>query len=254
MTWEVYVSTPPVGKSGSPSTVNESNCNKKNTSKKILWAHFQFHSDLSQQDVLEEGCHLLYCSGEMGSSTCSPDSRCRRFLIDSSSNIRSKSHKPIFAWLVQNEIPFSLVSSIFLLWEMIRMVFFCKFVHLFSLLFCPSDCELWFTINWIYEKSIVNTCKMSTFRVNFPAASPPRIPGQVILSLYFGLAMSSTMSGSFLYHVVWDRECIQCQCVKFSSGFAVNQALSASAIHNSLIQIKKTVRTLYFWCSFAQLE
>ena len=56
------------------------------------------------------------------------------------------------------------------------MVFFCKFVHLFALLFCPSDCDLWFTMNWIYEKSIVNTCKMSTLRVNFLAASLPRIP------------------------------------------------------------------------------
>ena len=29
MTCEVYLSTPPVGYSGSPSTVNETNCNKK---------------------------------------------------------------------------------------------------------------------------------------------------------------------------------------------------------------------------------
>ena len=34
----------------------------------------------------------------------------------------------------------------------------------------------------------------------------------------------------------------------------MNQVLSASAVHNSLIQKKKTVRTLYFWCSFALLE
>ena len=46
----------------------------------FLWAHFQFHSDLSHHDVLEEGCHLLHCSGEMGFSTCSPDSCWRRFL------------------------------------------------------------------------------------------------------------------------------------------------------------------------------
>ena len=66
--------------------------------------------------------------------------------------------------------------------------------------------------------------------------------------------MSSTMIRSFLYHVVRDSECIQSSFVKLSSGFAVNQELSASAVHNSLIPIKKTVRTLYFWCSFAQLE
>ena len=78
----------------------------------------------------------------------------------SSSKIGSKSHRPIFAWLVQGEIPMSCVSSVFLWSEMICMVFFCKFAHIFALLFCPSYCELWFTINWISEKSIVNTCKM----------------------------------------------------------------------------------------------
>ena len=30
--------------------------------RKFLWAHFQFHSDLSHLDVLEEGCHRLYWS------------------------------------------------------------------------------------------------------------------------------------------------------------------------------------------------
>ena len=80
---------------------------------------------------------------------------------------------------------------------MICMVFFCKFVHLFPLLFCPSDCE------------IVNTCKMSRLRVNFLAASLPRVPGYMVLFLFFGFAMSSTMTASFLYHVVRDRECIQ---------------------------------------------
>ena len=34
----------------------------------------------------------------------------------------------------------------------------------------------------------------------------------------------------------------------------MNQALSASAVHNSLIPMDKTERTLYFWYSFAQLE
>ena len=50
---------------------------------------------------------------------------------------------------------------------MVRVIFLCKFVHLFALLFCPSDCELWFTKNWISEKSIVNTCKMFTLRSTF---------------------------------------------------------------------------------------
>ena len=95
---------------------------------------------------------------------------------------------------------------------------------------------------------------MFTLGVDFLEASQPRIPSQVVLSLYLGLAVSSTMGGAFLYHVVRDRACIQSLSVKISSGFAVNQALSASAIHNALIPKKKTVRTLDLWCSFAQLE
>ena len=79
MTGEVYLSTPPVGYNGSLSTVNETNCNKKSHLKNSYELH-QFHSDLSHHEVLDEGCHLLCCCGEMGSSTCSPDSRWRRFL------------------------------------------------------------------------------------------------------------------------------------------------------------------------------
>ena len=115
------------------------------------------------------------------------------------------------------------------------MVFFCKLIPLFALLFSSSD------------------CKMSTLRVNFLTVSLPR-PSLMVLFLYFCLAVSSTMRSPLLDYVVRDRECIQSQFVKFSSGFAVNQAMSTSAIHNSLIPLKKTVRTLYFWYSFAQLE
>ena len=100
----------------------------------------------------------------------------------------------------------------------------------------------------------MNTCKMSTLRVNFLAASLARIPGYMVLFLFFGFAMSSTMTAPFLYHVVRNRECIQSELFKLSSGFAVNEEVSASAVDNSLIPIKKTMRTLYFWSSFAQLE
>ena len=137
--------------------------------------------------VLEEGALQLI-----------RDSRCRRFLKETAARKSDRNLiSPFFAWLVQNRYH-SLVSSILLFGEMIRMVFFCKFVHLFSLLFSPSDCELWFTINWIYEKSIVNTCKMSTLRVNFLAASLPRIAGHMVLILFSGFAMSSIMTASFL--------------------------------------------------------
>ena len=59
------------------------------------------------------------------------------------------------------------------------------------------------------EEPIVNTCKMFTLRVNFLAASLPRIPGYMVLFLFFGFAMSSTMTASFLHHVIRDRECTQ---------------------------------------------
>ena len=112
---------------------------------------------------------------------------------------------------VRYHCPF--VSSPFLWSEFTCMVFCCKFIPLFPLLFCPSDCELSFTINWIFEKSIVNTCEMFTFRVDFLAASLPRIPSQMVLSLYFGFVMPNMMSRSFLYDVVRDRECIQSEFV-----------------------------------------
>ena len=73
--------------------------------------------------------------------------------------------------------------------------------------FC-SDLELWFTVNWNtgidrdYEK-------MFTLGVDFLTASLPRIPSQVVFSLYLGLAVSSTMGRAFTYHEVQDRDCIQ---------------------------------------------
>ena len=82
---------------------------------------------------------------------------------------------------------------------------------------------------------------MSILRVNFLAASLPRIPGSLVLFLFFGFAVSSTTTAPFVDHVVRDRESIQSQLVKLSSGFAVNQELSANAVDNSLIPIKKTV-------------
>ena len=125
-------------------------------------------------------------------STCSPGSN-----RDSGSKIRSKFHRHIFACCVQGKIPLSLVSFLFFWSEMICMLFFCKFIPLFALSFIRLRVVI-HEISWISEKSIMNTCKMFTLRVDILSASLPRIPSQMLLSLYFGLAMSSTMSGSFL--------------------------------------------------------
>ena len=81
---------------------------------------------------------------------------------------------------------------LFFLWsEFVCMVFFRKFIPLFELLFCPSDCELWFTMNWISEESIVNMGKMFSLGVDFLTASVPRIPSYMVLFLFFGFAMST---------------------------------------------------------------
>ena len=125
--------------------------------------------------------------------TCSLDSRWKRFFIKTAALKSDRSFIGPFLpalFRVRYHRPlYHLYSSGVSLYV---MVFFRKFIPLFALLFWPSDCELWFTINWISEKSIVNTCKMSTLRVNFLAASHPRIPSQVVFSLYLGLAVLST--------------------------------------------------------------
>ena len=100
----------------------------------------------------------------------------------------------------------------------------------------------------------MNTIVMFTLRVNSFAASLPRIPGYMVLFLFFSFAVSSTMATPFLDHVVREREWVQSLIIKLSSGFAFNQELSAGTVDNSLAPIEKTVRTVHFRYCFAQLE
>ena len=116
-----------------------------------------------------------------------------------------KSHRRVLAWLIQGEIPLTLVSFEFLFRETVRVILLWQFVHLYALLLGPANWELWFTIDSVSEKTR-------------------------------------------------DRECIQSLFVKLSFGFAFNQELPAGAVDNSLIPIEKTLRTLHFRYSFAQLE
>ena len=171
MKCEVYVSTLSIGYSGSPSTVNETNCNP---------IPFKLVP-------------------QMGSSTCSPESRWRRFLIKTT---------------VQNRIQ---VSWVHFLPDLFKVKYYCSWYFP-----CPSGkrcCVLssctsssislqFCSVHPIAscEKSIVNTCKMPTLRI---AASFPRIPGHMVLLFFLGFAVSSTMATPFLDHVVRDRECIQ---------------------------------------------
>ena len=204
MTREVYLSTLPVGYSGSPSIVNETNCNnQKITFKKILWAHFQFHSDLSHHDVLEE-CHILHCSGEIGSSTCSPDSRSRRFLIETAARKSDRSLMGTFLldlFKVRYHCPWYLLYS-----SGVRWYVWSSFASSsISLHFCfvhpIASCDSRYTGSL---RKIVNTCKMSTFRVNF-LANISSTHSTLLLFLLFGFAMSSTMIAPFLDHVGRER-------------------------------------------------
>ena len=100
-----------------------------------------------------------YFFGEIGSSTWSPDSWCRRFLRETAARKSDRSFIGPFLrdlFKVRYHCPWYLL---FPQSDTICMVFLCKFVSLFALLFCPSDCESSFTIYWISEKSIVITCK-----------------------------------------------------------------------------------------------
>ena len=91
----------------------------------------------------------------------------------------------------------------------------------------------------------VRSLQSQLHNVNGRSASGDRI----ILPLS---SMSEVLPFFITYFVIESASSLS--LLKFFPGFAVNQALSASAVHNSLIPRKKTVRTLYFWCSFAQLE
>ena len=56
----------------------------------------------------------------------------QKSVVEIHSVIRSKLHRPIFAFFVQNKIPLSFVSFLFLWSEMICTVFFRKFIPLFG--------------------------------------------------------------------------------------------------------------------------
>ena len=199
MTCEVYLSTPPVGYSGSPSTVNETNCIKKDHFKKqLVWAP---PTPVGRVPPRVAGGRVPYpvlCWRNWFCNVLTWLTMKTVFERDCRSKIWSKSHKRVFAWLIQGEIPLTLVYFEILCREMVRVILFCQFVHLHALLFCPANFELWITIDLVSEKTVVNTCKLFTLRVNFLTASLPRIPSQVVLSLYFGFAMPSTMSRSFI--------------------------------------------------------
>ena len=192
----------PVSYNGSLSAVNETNCNKKKkevTSSKFIMNSSNFWTCPSKNRLRKSAIsciaaeilvlqfhHLIHDEDGFLRETAAPKScrsRVGAFLPDLF-NLRY--HCP---WYL---LSFSL--------EMVRVILLCQFVHLYALLLVPANFELGFTIDLVSEKAIVNTCKISTLRVNFLAASLPRIPGFLILFLFFSFAVSNTMATPFLDH------------------------------------------------------
>ena len=88
MTCEVFQSTPPVGYSGSPST-------KPTVTKRILMnsknSYELISNSCSTTMCLKRRCQKLNGSGEIGSSTYSPDSWCRQFKIETAARKSDRS-------------------------------------------------------------------------------------------------------------------------------------------------------------------
>ena len=147
------------------------------------------------------------CAGEICSATSSPDSRWRRFLKETAARKSGRSRIGAFLldlFKVRYHCPWYLLNSSVERWY----VWFCFASSSISMqfLFCPANCELWFTIDLVSEKAIVNTFEMFTVRVNSFAASLPRIPCYMVLFLFFSFTVSSTKATPFLDHVVRDFE------------------------------------------------
>ena len=176
MTCEVYLCTPPVGYSGSASTVKETNWNRKKSLKILLWAPAIGH--VPPWIAWGRVPSPILCQRNWFCNFLSWLTMKTVFERDCSSKIWSKSHRRVLAWRIQGEIPLSLVF-LFLFREIVRVILLCQFVHLYARLFVPTDCELWFTIDLVSAKSIVNTLEMLTLRVNSFAAlllTQPGIP------------------------------------------------------------------------------
>ena len=152
----------PVGYSGSLSAVHETNCNKKEIRAKKkgeLTSNSIRRSTTTRNLEMKANIAILYV-GQLERWTSNLQRKLRVLVVcvcvdlngwalqlvllicgvsdfsrDSGSVIRSKLQKPIFACFVQSKVPLSFVSSLFLWSEFVCMVFFCRFIPLFALLF-----------------------------------------------------------------------------------------------------------------------
>ena len=144
---------------------------------------------------------------KMGSSTFSPDSRCRRFLMETAARKSNRSFISRFSpylFKLRYHCPGYLLCSSGekrYVWSS-----FASSSH--SLHFCSvhpiASCDSRYTGSLRKRSRII-----FILGIDILAACLPRIPGYMVLFLYFGLAVSSTIGRPFLCHVVRDRESIQ---------------------------------------------
>ena len=140
----------------------------------------------------------------MGSATSSLDSQWRRFSSEAAA--RKSNRRRIGAFLPDL---FNVRYNYPCFRETVRVILLCQLVHLYALLLGPANFELRFMIDSVSLKTIVNSIVMFFLSVNSFAASRPRVEGYIVLFLYFGFAMSSTMVTGLLDHVMRDRESLQ---------------------------------------------
>ena len=115
---------------------------------------------------------------------------------------------PFFGWIVLGEIPLIQVSFKFFCREMIRVVFCCKFLHLFAFFCSVHPTASWDSRetgslrnrSWIPEKCPL--WELTFLQHLFHAYS--RL--YLVFFLFFSFAVSSTMTTPFLDHGVRDRE------------------------------------------------
>ena len=186
---------------------------------------------------------LNLLKGAWVSARSSPDSRWRRF-FERGLQLEKPDRSRIGAFLprfIQCEIPLSLGISWIPLW----IDGTCDLpVHLNALLLGPANYELRITIGLgLFENDREFPCNVLLERQLFCAIFFHALKGIWSSFCSSVLPCRAPWRTHLLDHVVRERESIQF----YETFFWIplfNQEVSASAVHNSLIPIKKTVRTI----------
>ena len=101
-------------------TVDRHRLSTKPTATKKRWSdllkNYELHQllDVSDQNPLEEECHILYCCGDIGSANSSPDSRWRRFFRETVARKSGRSRIGAFLpdfFTVRYHCPWYLLNS-----------------------------------------------------------------------------------------------------------------------------------------------